>query len=146
MSPAEAARTASHARRLRAAHILTACDCAVLDTMLWRLRRPGRADFTADYGSIVRLSGVGRTAAIGAVKKLAAIGLLQKITRRVRVAWGRGSVASRQIANAYAFRAPGTESAPRPAAKGLARIQEDSPCERALRSLAAAFGVPLPAG
>jgi hypothetical protein len=146
MSPSEAARTAAHGRRLRAAHILTVYDCAVLDTMLWRLRRPGRADFTADYDSIVRLSGVKRTAAIGAVRKLAAIGLLQKITRRIRVAWGRGSVASRQIANAYVFRVPDTESAPRPAEKGLVRIQEDSACERALRSLAVAFGVPLPAG
>jgi hypothetical protein len=52
------------------------------------------------------------------------IGLIQKIRRRVRVAWGRGRecMASRAIANGYAFRAIYTESTAPAPDKGEARI------------------------
>ena len=143
MTPTTAARVAAHARRLLTARILTTYDYAVHSTMLWRLRRPGRADLAADYAAIARLSGVCRNQAIKSVMKLCAIGLLSKIRRRVRVQWGRGVMASRQIANAYVFRAPATESTGRPADTGIARLKEESPVERALASLAGAFGVPL---
>lgn len=141
MSPDQAARTASHARRLLTAHILTPHDYAVLDAMLWRLRRPGRADLAAPYATIARLAGVCRDQAMRSVRKLVEIGLLTKQMRRVRVAWGRGCVASRQIANAYVFRPVCTES-PRPAA--VIALARKSPLEAALASLAETFGVPLP--
>jgi hypothetical protein len=50
----------------------------------------GRSDLAVDYRSIARLAGVCRDTAIGAVRKLADIGLIQKIRRRVNVRWGRG--------------------------------------------------------
>jgi hypothetical protein len=141
MSPDTAARVAAHARRLLTAHIITPHDYAVLDAMLWRLRRPGRADIAVDYRTIARLAGVCRATTINSVRKFVEIGLLTKQLRRVRVAWGRGQTASRQIANAYVFRAPATES-PRPAA--VIGVSRKSPLERALESLASTFGVPLP--
>ena len=149
MSPSEAARLAAHGRRLRAARILTVHDAAVLDTMLWRLRRPGFANFAADYGSIARLSGVCRSTAFAAVEKLQAIGLLIKTTRRVRVAWGRGRAvkASRQIANAYALPVLPTEYAGRSADRGLEipsiPVRASNGIEAALSRLASASGLAL---
>ena len=140
MTPDAAARTARHARRLLTAGILTPHDYACLDVMLWRLRRPGHADLAAPYTTIARLASVCRDQAIRSVRKLVEIGLLTKRLRRVRVAWGRGgaATASRQIANAYAFRPPATESSGPAADTGLV---SDSPLEKALTSLASTFGV-----
>ncbi len=156
MSPNQAARLAAHARRLRAAHILTVYDHAVLDTMLWRLRRPGFGNFTADYKSIAKLAGVCRTVAIKAVNKLQELGLLAKTCRRVRVMWGarKGimSTASRQISNAYVLvLLPDTESVSRAADKGIGsestKPMESKVClqgiEAALAGLAAASGLGL---
>lgn len=125
MSPHAAQRTAQHARRLLTAHIITPFDYAVLDALLWRCRRPGHADLIVSYAAVARLAGVCRDTAIEAVRKLTQVGLIQKITRRVLVRWGPGRalLASRQAANCYVFRAPGTESAPPAVKKGIARIQ-----------------------
>lgn len=150
MTPHAAQRTAQHARRLLTAHILTPYDYAVLDALLWRCRRPGRADLIVTYTAVARLAGVCRDCAIEAIRKLTQIGLIAKIKRRVLVRWGpdRSLLASRQAANCYVFRAPDTES-PRPAVdKGKGRIQEsegtvqpkESPLDRALERLACAGG------
>lgn len=141
MTPQTAQRTAQHARRLLTAHILTPHDYAVLDALLWRCRRPGRADLAVDYRTIARLAGVKRDAAINAVRKLVDLGLIAKIKRRVKVAWGRGCVASRQIANCYVFRAPATESVAPATVEGIGRIQEkESLLDKALGRLAGAAG------
>ena len=123
MTPDAARRTAQHGRRLLTARIITPCDYAVLDALLWRCRRPGRSDLAVDYRSIARLAGCCRDTAIEAVRKLVDIGLIQKIRRRVRVAWGRGreQLASRVIANGYEFRRLHTESTASTADKGLSR-------------------------
>lgn len=110
--------------------------------MLWRLRRPGRWDLAAPYTSIARLAGVCRDTAINSVRKLTEIGLIMVTKRRVLVQWGRGGgrVASRQIANAYVFKAIETESAAKPTDKGLTRIQVGSSVlEAALSRLNAAI-------
>lgn len=125
MTPHAAQRTAQHARRLLTAHIITPHDYAILDALLWRCRRPGRADLVVTYAAVARLAGVCRDTAIDAVRKLAQIGIITKLTRRVLVRWGPGRslLASRQAANCYVFRSPDTES-PAPAAdKGRVRIQ-----------------------
>lgn len=150
MTPQQAARTAAHGRRLLTASILTPHDYAVLDTMLWRLRRPGRSDFAAPYKVIARLAGVCRDCAIEAVRKLELIGILAKQKTRVIVRWGRNraQIASRQAANIYVFHSPSTESA-RPATSiGIDRLYltvpgvqaRPSALEAALSRLAGAVG------
>jgi hypothetical protein len=150
MTPDAARRMAQHGRRLLTARIISPTDYAVLDALLWRCRRPGRSDLAVDYRSIARLAGVCRDTAIGAVRKLADIGLIQKIRRRVNVRWGRGRecLASRAIANGYIFRPPQTESARQTADRGDERFlpsikstdQQKSARERALSLLAGAIG------
>jgi hypothetical protein len=82
MSPDQARRMAQHGRRLLTARIISPTDYAVLDALLWRCRRPGRSDLAVDYRSIARLAGVCRDTAIGAVRKLADIGLIQKMAEQ----------------------------------------------------------------
>lgn len=145
MLPAQAQRTAAHGRRLLTFKTITPTDYAVLDAMLWRLRRPGRWELAAPYKTIARLAGVCRDTAIASVRKLIEVGLVQKIKRRIRVAWGRNraNIASRQAANTYVFRAPSTESASPAVDKGIARvlpsIDSNSALERALSRLGAVF-------
>ena len=138
MTPDTARRTAQHARRLLTAGIITPYDYAVLDALLWRLRRHGRPDLSASYSTIARLAGCCRDTAIGAVRKLVELGVLTKLTRRVKVRWGRGKecVASRQAANGYVFRVQVTESAPQPVDRGEVRL---TPLESALARLGAAI-------
>ena len=153
MTPEAARRTAQHGRRLLTARIITPHEYAVLDALLWRCRRPGRSDLAVDYRSIARLAGCCRDTAIEAVRKLVDIGLIQKIRRRVRVAWGRGRehLASRVIANGYAFRAIYTESTAPAADRGEARIisckhgapVKKNALERALARLAGVAGLAL---
>jgi hypothetical protein len=160
MTPKQAARTAAHGRRLLTANILTPHDYAVLDTMLWRLRRPGRWDFAAPYQVIARLAGVCRDCAIGAVRKLELIGILTKRQDRVIVRWGlnRAQIASRQAANIYVFHSSSTESATQATSIGIERFYLDvdrvqggksakparpSALEAALGRLAGAAGLKL---
>lgn len=154
MSPQQASRVAAHGRRLLTAKLLTPHAYAVLDAMLWRLRRPGRWDTSAPYSTIARLAGVSRDAAVEAVHKLVRLGVLTKEHRRVLVRWGanRAQVASRQIANLYVFCAPSTESARPPPDKGLKNLStkqqgnavDKSMLGRALARLARAVGVAMP--
>jgi hypothetical protein len=128
MTPNQASRLAAHSRKLRATKILTVHECAVFDTMLWRLRGPGLSAFMATYKAIARLTGVCRDTAIQAVKKLVSLGLIQKERQRVRVRHGtsRLTMVSRQIANAYRIIAPVTESVTYPADNGLIRLPSES--------------------
>lgn len=150
MTPQTAQRTAQHGRRLLTARILTPHEYAVLDALLWRLRRHGRADFTATYDAIARLAGMCRDTAIAAVRKLVEIGIIQKIKRRVMVRWGRDRalLASRQAANGYVF----TESAGQATDKGKARFSpqiergavDKSALEGVLSRMAVLNGVAFP--
>ena len=130
MTPKTAQRTAQHGRRLLTAGILTRHQYAVLDALLWRLRRHGRPDLTAAYTTIARLANVGKDTAIAAVARLESLGMIQKAKRRVAVRWGRGRecTASRQAANVYVFLPPATESPTPAASKG--REDTKSPIRR----------------
>ena len=59
--------------------------------MLWSARQPGSGVLCASLKALARLAGQGRSTAAEGIKRLEELGLIQKIRRRVRVAWG-GSV------------------------------------------------------
>lgn len=109
LSPSQAGLLAARGRVLLRQHQITTHQAALLDAMLWSARRPGSAMLTASLKVLARLAGQGRSTVAEGIKRLAELGLISKIRRRVRVAWG-GSIASRQIANAYVLRAEDTES------------------------------------
>lgn len=109
LSASQAGALATRVRLLRRQRALTAHQAALLDVMLWSARRPGSGVLTASLQVLARLAGQGRSTVAEGIKRLAELGLIQKIRRRVRVAWG-GSVASRVVANAYRLLAPDTES------------------------------------
>lgn len=153
MTPKEAARIAAHARRLLTARILTGKDYVVLDTMLWRLRTPGRWDLQAAYTDIARLANCCREIVVAAVHKFEQIGILTKKPQSVTVAWGfnKAQIAKRKAANRYVFHSPSTASARQPTSIAVARLIEraerawpkKSGLEVALGRLAGAMGCAL---
>ena len=100
LSAAQAGQLATRVRLLRRQRRLTAHQAALADVLLWSARKPGSGLLTASLGTLARLAGQGRRTAVRAIARLVELGLVRRIRRRVRVAWG-GSVASRQIANTY---------------------------------------------
>ena len=114
LSGPQAGQLATHARKLLQRGQLTAHQFTLLDAMLWRARRPGSAMLAASMAVLARLAGQGRSTVAEGLRALEKLGLVARIRRRVRVAWG-GSTASRQIANAYLLKAADTESSGRPA-------------------------------
>lgn len=114
LSPSQAGQLAARGRMLLRRRQITVHQAALLDAMLWSARRPGSAMLTASLKVLARLAGQGRSTVAEGIKRLAELGLISKIRRRARVVWG-GSVASRQIANAYVLWAEDTESGKRTA-------------------------------
>src|SRR3954447_7830013 len=149
LSPNHAKRIAAYGRGLRELRLLTPYDFAVLDTMLWTLRKPGDAALEPSYADIARKSGVKRDTVIQAVKKLIEFGLITKAKQWVIVQWGRkrGNLNARQRPNLYTFTSFSYESAP-PAPstemdilvsrveRQAAKEQANTPLERALGALA----------
>jgi predicted transcriptional regulator len=153
LSPNHAKRIAAYARGLRELRLLTPHDFAVLDAMLWTLRKPGEAELEPKYADIARKAGVKRDAAINAVKKLVQFGLLTKAKQWLIVPWGRArsNLTARQRPNLYVFTSFPLESAVPSAStemdilvsrveRQFVRQQADSPLERALSALAARAG------
>jgi len=103
MLPSTASRIAATGRRLLTARLLRPADYAVLDALLWRVRRPGRWDCDPDYATISRLAGCCRSRAIKAVATLERLGLLSRQRRHALIRWGRNraQVAARQLSNCY---------------------------------------------
>lgn len=127
MTPDTARRIAAHARRLLTARLIRPADYAVLDVLLWRVRRPGRWDCAPDYKTIARLAGICRSRAIAAVRKLVDLGIMTKTRRHVLVSWGRNRAqrAARQVANSYTFCAHmSKESSTRSADSGEERFKK----------------------
>jgi hypothetical protein len=153
LSPNHAKRIASYARALKEMRLLTPYDFAVLDTMLWTMRKPGEAMLEPSYADIARKSGVKRDTVIQAVKKLVQFGLLTKAKQWLIVQWGRkhGNLNARQRPNLYTFTSFPYESAP-PAPstemdilvsrveRQAAKEQANTPLERALGALAKKAG------
>jgi helix-turn-helix protein len=158
LSPNHAKRIAAYARGLRELRLLTPHDFAVLDAMLWTLRKPGEAELEPKYADIARKAGVSRDTAINAVKKLVQFGLITKAKQWVIVQWGRArrNLAARQRPNLYVFTSFPLESAP-PAAsteveilvsrveRQAERERADTPLERALAAMANRGGFTVPA-
>ena len=115
LSGPQAGRIATRARQLLRRRLLTPHQYALLDTALWAARRPGSATLIASLKVLARLAGQGRSTVADGIRRLEALGLVQRVRRRVRVAWVRGGQASRQIANAYRLLVPDTESGTRAA-------------------------------
>ena len=115
LSGPQAGQIAARGRLLLRRRLLTPYQYALLDTVLWAARKPGNATMAASLKVLARLAGQGRSTVAEGISALERLGLLQRIRRRVRVAWIGGGEASRQIANAYRLLVPDTESAARPA-------------------------------
>jgi predicted transcriptional regulator len=158
LSPNHAKRIAAYARGLRELRLLTPHDFAVLDAMLWTLRKPGEAVLEPKYADIARKAGVSRDTAISAVKKLVQFGLLTKAKQWVIVQWGRarGNLDARQRPNRYVFTSFPLESAQPSASteveilvsrveRQAAKERADTPLERALAALANRAGFTVPA-
>jgi Helix-turn-helix domain len=153
LSPNHAKRIAAYGRGLRELRLLTPHDFAVLDTMLWTLRKPGEAALEPSYADIARKAGVKRDTVISAVKKLVQFGLLTKTKRWLIVQWGRAAsnLTARQRPNLYVFASFPLELAtPSPSTeidilvsrveRQVARERANSPLERALAALAGRAG------
>ena len=114
LTPAEAGAIAQRGRKLLRRGRITAHQHALLDTLLWAARKPGEAVLTASYKALARLAGQARSTAAVGIRQLEKLGLIQRIRRRVRVAWISRATASRQIANAYRLLVADTGSEARP--------------------------------
>jgi hypothetical protein len=113
LSPAQAGQIAQKARLYLRQGKLTHAQHSLLTVMLWGARKPGSATLAASLPILARLAGQARSTVVLGVDALERLGLLQRIKRRVRVAW-MGVTASRQIANAYVLMALDTGSDSQP--------------------------------
>jgi len=141
MLPSTASRIAATGRRLLTARLLRPADYAVLDALLWRVRRPGRWDCDPDYATLARLAGICRGRAIEAVRVLVSLKIITKTRRHTLIRWGRNraQVAARQLSNCYVFCAPSIESSPRPADSDSRLDSRSTGVERALAGLGRAM-------
>ena len=115
MTPAIAGQVAYRVRRLHRRGDLTHADLALADALIWASRKPGTAVAIVSYSALCRLAHVARGTVTAGLKRLEGLGILQRIKRRARVAWGQGSSASRQAVSAYVLQAgSGTEFNGRP--------------------------------
>jgi DNA-binding MarR family transcriptional regulator len=136
LSGPQAGQIAMRGRQLLRRRFLTPHQYALLDTVLWAARRPGSATLIASLQVLARLAGQARSTVAEGIRRLEELGLLQRIRRRVRVAWIGGGQASRQVANAYRLIVPDTESAARPAREQpsiISIIEATSEAQRAAR-------------
>jgi DNA-binding MarR family transcriptional regulator len=101
LSPTQAAEIASRARKLLRAGRLTHRSYAVLDALLWSSRERGADSAVASYSRLQKLAHVARGTVAKAIAELTALGLIQRVKRRVLVLWHNGGRAWRQMSNAY---------------------------------------------
>jgi hypothetical protein len=118
LSPVQAAAIARHARQLHRSGAVSHAQWCIFDCLLWTARKPGSAVTTISYSTIQRLARVARGTVAAALEVFERLGLVRRLKRRGRFTWG-GSVASRQLMNAYVFQPAATESADR----GEKRVQ-----------------------
>jgi hypothetical protein len=146
MTPTQAGHLMKSARLAARAGNLTHAQFQLFDTMLWSCRAPGSPWCSASYTRLAKLAHMARSMVSGAIRRFEELGLLKRIKRRVRVAWG-GVVASRQATNGYVFTPKPTESGDRPADRGqeiltlasMPEIRKESELEMALSRFSAAI-------
>ncbi len=110
------------ARKLGRRGDLTPYDHRLLDALLFQCGSAFSGARVASYSALARITGMARATIAKGIARLVNYGLLQKIKRRLRVAWHQGGTASLQAPNAYAFNVPSqadTESAPQPVIQTL---------------------------
>ena len=117
LSGSQAGAIAMRGRQLLRRRMITSCQYALLDTVLWAARKPGSATLIASLATLARLAGQARSTVAEGVAALERLGLLQRVRRRVRVAWIGAGQASRQVANLYRLMPPDTGSDGRSASK-----------------------------
>jgi len=110
LTPAQASTIATRARKLLRRGALTHRQAVLLDTLLWSVRRPGAGACSASLTALQRLAHISRETVAEGVRRLAQLGLLTIIKRRVRVRWIGAGTASRQATNAYVFQVANTGS------------------------------------
>ena len=101
LSPPDAGRIATRARKLLRRGQITHRQHAILDCLLWSCRAPGRASCRVSYTRLCRLAHVSRETIAGAIRRLARLGLIRKIRHRITVVWVNGGRATRQAVNEY---------------------------------------------
>jgi hypothetical protein len=110
MTPADAGKVAYRVRALHRRGDLTHADLALADALIWAARKPGTAAAIVSYSALCRLAHVARGTVAAGLRRLEGLGIIQRIKRRVHVAWGQGASASRQAVSAYVLQAgAGTE-------------------------------------
>src|ERR1700712_6023183 len=98
LSPYQAGAIAQRGRYLLRRRLITAHQLVLLDAMLWAARKPGSATLTASLRVLAKLAGQARSTVTEGIQALEKLGLVQRIRRRVRVAWigaGEGRVRGR---------------------------------------------------
>jgi len=113
ISARQAALAAKKARRLHREGALSHAQYALIDTLLWSCRHPGRSLCRVSYTALQRLAHVSRQTIADAIPVLERLGLLRRFKQRLSVPWAFGK-ASRQDKNIYEIIIPATESTDRP--------------------------------
>lgn len=137
MTPKMAGSVASRARKLLRCGKITRSSFVILDCILWSCRPPGSDRTAVSYSRLQKLACASRETVSKAISSLERYGLLRKIKRRVRVAWGT-TVVSRQATNLYVLLPP-TESTQSTVYPGQVSNQASPAIERALGRLQAAI-------
>jgi hypothetical protein len=100
LSPAQASDIGRRGRQLLQSGQLTHHQYSLLDTLLWRCRKHGQAAACVSYSGLQRLCHMATDTVWRGLARLEQLGLIQKVRRRVRVAW-----ATRQATSLYIFHA-----------------------------------------
>jgi hypothetical protein len=110
LTPTQAGAIAKRARRLLRRGLLTHCQLALLDCLLWSCRRPDTGAIVVSYTRLQQLARVARATVAAGLRRLEELGLLSRVRRRVRVLWANGGQQSRQGTSAYMLHAPDPHS------------------------------------
>lgn len=106
ISPHQAGAIATRGRKLLRRGLLTHRQAVLLDCLLWSCRRPGQGAVAVSLTVLSRLGHMSRETVVAGLRRLAALGLLRIVKRRVRIAWLGGATASRQATSAYVLTPP----------------------------------------
>ena len=156
MSPSQAAHIAKRARKLLRSGELTHHQIAVLDSLLWDLRKHGSDKVTATYRGLQKMARVCRQTVAEAIAAFVRLGLLRKFKMKVLVLWANGGRKWQQQPNSYQFCCESTERTEYPKDRILIlNSADDADAKAAQQGLAAiaarraaalGLGKPLVAG
>lgn len=122
LTPAQTGAIMKRARKLGRNGVLSPYDHRLLDALLFQCGSPLSGAVVASYSALARITGISRATIAKGIVRLTASGLLQRVKRRLRIAWHQGGTASLQAPNAYVFNvqaATNTEFTPQPVIQKL---------------------------